>query len=82
MKNLNSLDYVAILLVVVGGINWGLVGIFQFDIVYYLFGNLPYYARLVYSIIGVAALYLAYLAVFLTKTDFSRFKYPTASLHQ
>ena len=41
MKNLNAVDYIALVLVVVGGLNWGLVGILKFDLVAALFGWHP-----------------------------------------
>lgn len=48
---------VASLLLVVGGLNWGLVGLFQFDLVAALFGgSTSVVARVVYSLVGVSAL--------------------------
>ena len=50
--------FLAFLLIVVGAINWGLWGIFQYDLVADLLkGNATSLARLVYSIIGIAGLY-------------------------
>jgi uncharacterized protein len=42
------------LLVVIGAINWGLVGIFQFDLVARIFGAMTTSARIVYGLIGIA----------------------------
>lgn len=58
---LNSLDWIAIVLVIVGAVNWGLVGLFQFDLVYWLFVqllNVEVLARIVYVVVGVAGLYM------------------------
>lgn len=55
-----SLDKVALLLTVVGGLNWGFVGAFDFDLVKFLFGFAPVLASAVYIIVGVAACYTAY----------------------
>jgi uncharacterized protein len=50
--------FIALLLVVVGALNWGLWGVFQYDLVADLFGgNTTGLARLVYSLVGIAGLY-------------------------
>ncbi|MFA5184195.1 MAG: DUF378 domain-containing protein [Patescibacteria group bacterium] len=58
MKNLTTLDWIAIILVVVGGLNWALVGLFSWDLVAALFGAMSVLARIVYTLVGLAALYL------------------------
>ena len=52
-----TLDYVALALVVIGAINWGLVGFFQFDLVATLFGAMSWISRIVYAVIGIAGIY-------------------------
>jgi uncharacterized protein len=55
---MNILDIIALILVIIGGINWGLVGFFQFDLVASLFGGMDsVIARIVYSLVGLSALY-------------------------
>lgn len=56
---LNWLDIIALVLVIVGGLNWGLVGLFDFDLVAQLFGAAPIIAKIVYDLVGLAAVYLA-----------------------
>ena len=56
---MKTLDVVAAVLLVVGGLNWGLVGALQFDLVAALFGPLSPLSRLVYVLVGVAAAYQA-----------------------
>ena len=56
---LSAIDFVAIVLVVIGGLNWGLVGLFNFDLVQAILGGVPILARLVYILVGVAAAYTA-----------------------
>ncbi|MDQ0148383.1 DUF378 domain-containing protein [Eubacterium multiforme] len=51
------LDTLALLLVIIGAINWGLIGFFQFDLVKNLFGDMSTLSRIIYSIIGIAGLY-------------------------
>lgn len=53
----NVVDYVALVLMIVGGLNWGLVGLFGFDMVAALFGPMTLLSRVVYVLVGLAALY-------------------------
>lgn len=53
----NALDYIALVLLVVGGLNWGLVGLLQFDLVAALFGPMSLLSRAVYVLVGLAALW-------------------------
>jgi len=56
---MKSLGFIALLLVVVGAINWGLVGIAQFDLVAFLFGGQSAaLSRVVYSLVGIAGVAL------------------------
>ncbi len=57
------LDWIALVLVIVGGLNWGLVGIFEFDLVKTIFGSISWLQNLVYILVGLAALYMIYFAV-------------------
>jgi uncharacterized protein len=54
MKGLNLL---AIILLVVGGLNWGLVGTTGFDLVRAIFGDMTPLSRIVYTLVGLAAIY-------------------------
>jgi len=54
MKALNS---VAMILVIVGAINWGLVGLADFDLVATIFGSMSVLSRIVYVLVGLAGLY-------------------------
>jgi uncharacterized protein len=56
---LSAIDFVAIVLVVIGGLNWGLVGLFDFGLVQAILGGVPILARLLYILVGVAAAYTA-----------------------
>ena len=52
------LDRIALLLVIIGAVNWGLIGIFQFDLVAALFGGqaaVP--SRIIYTLVGAAGLW-------------------------
>ena len=54
----NWLDIVALILIIIGAINWGLIGFFRFDLVASLFGNMSWLSRIVYGIVGISGLYL------------------------
>lgn len=56
---LNWLDITALVLVVVGGLNWGLVGLFDYNLVQSLFGGMPALEKIVYDLVGLAAIYVA-----------------------
>jgi uncharacterized protein len=59
MSKLKTLDIVALVLVVVGGLNWGLVGFLRFDLVAWIFGGIEApLSRAVYSLVGAAALFV------------------------
>ena len=62
MKKLNVLDIIALILVIVGGLNWALVGLFKFDLVAAIFGSMSMLARIVYVLVGLAAIYAIALA--------------------
>lgn len=57
MRNLNTLEWIALVLTIVGGINWGLVGAFNFDLVAGIFGAGTTATRIVYVVVGLAAIY-------------------------
>jgi uncharacterized membrane protein YuzA (DUF378 family) len=57
---MKSLDVLAAVLLVVGGLNWGLVGLFQFDLVAAIGGGMSGpLARIIYTVVGLAGLYQA-----------------------
>lgn len=58
----NVIDWIAYILLIIGGLNWLLVGLFRFDIVGAIFGA-SILARLIYILIGLSAIYLIYLIV-------------------
>lgn len=58
MKNLNGLDWLFFILLIVGGLNWGLVAAFEFDLVATLLGEMSLLARIVYGLVGISAIYV------------------------
>ncbi len=56
--NSKSLNATALTIAIIGALNWGLIGIFRFDLVAFLLGNMSWLSRLVYIIVGLGGLYL------------------------
>jgi len=56
---MKTLKVIALVLVVVGALNWGLVGLFNFDLVAAIFGDMSVVSRVVYSLVGVSAVLVA-----------------------
>ena len=55
---MSILDRIALALTVIGGVNWGLVGIFRFDLVAWLFGGQDaLISRIIYTVVGIAVLW-------------------------
>lgn len=48
----------ALTIAIIGAINWGLIGIFRFDLVAFLFGDMSWLSRIVYILVGISGLYL------------------------
>ncbi len=53
---------IAFILTIVGALNWLLIGIFAFDLVAFLFGTMSVLTRIVYSLVGVSALWMIFIA--------------------
>ena len=62
------LDKIALALVIIGGINWGLIGLFGFDLVGWLLGGQgAIVSRIIFTIVGIAALWC--ISLFFRKND-------------
>lgn len=55
---MNALDWVTFVLVIIGALNWGLVGLFGFDLVAAIFGNMSMLTRIIYDLVGISAVYM------------------------
>jgi uncharacterized protein len=54
---LNSVDWVALVLMIIGGLNWGLVGLFGYNLVTWVFGDMTNISRIVYLLVGISAVW-------------------------
>lgn len=59
-QRLTALDWTAMVLLMIGGLNWGLIGLFGFNLVAAIFGEMSVLARLVYVLVGLSAVYSIY----------------------
>lgn len=58
MKKKGPVGLIAFILLLVGGLNWGLVGFFNFDLVAAIFGDMTTLSRIIYDLVGLAALFM------------------------
>ena len=54
---MKAIDYIVLVLVIIGAINWGLVGFFGLDLVAFLFVSMSVLSRIIYAVIGICGLY-------------------------
>jgi uncharacterized membrane protein YuzA (DUF378 family) len=59
-RRLGAVDWIAMVLMIIGGINWGLVGLMNIDLVATLFGEMSNASRVIYALVGLSALYSIY----------------------
>jgi uncharacterized membrane protein YuzA (DUF378 family) len=57
-SKLTSITWIAMVLAIIGALNWGLVGLFDFNVVSKIFGDMSALSRVIYVIVGLAGLYL------------------------
>lgn len=55
---MNWITKTCVLLMLIGGINWGLIGLFDFDVVGFLFGAMSLLTRIIYTLVGLATLWV------------------------
>jgi uncharacterized membrane protein YuzA (DUF378 family) len=64
---MKAVNLIALILVIVGALNWGLVGLLNFDLVAAIFGAMTVLSRVVYTLVGIAAVYIAVISPKLLK---------------
>lgn len=52
------INYIALTVAIVGALNWGLVGVLRFDLVAFIFGEMSWLSRIVYTLVGLSGIYL------------------------
>ena len=51
------IDKIALVLIIIGAINWGLIGFFKFDLVATIFGEMSVLSRIIYALVGISGLW-------------------------
>jgi uncharacterized membrane protein YuzA (DUF378 family) len=54
---MKAVDIITLILVIIGGINWGLIGAFEYNLVNAIFGGVPVLERIIYILVGLSALW-------------------------
>ena len=54
---MKTLDIIALTLIIIGALNWLLIGLFQFNLVDFIFGEMSILSRIIYSLVGIAGIY-------------------------
>ena len=54
------IDWVALILVIIGALNWGLIGFFKFDLVAFILGDMSILSRFVYALVGLSGIWTIY----------------------
>ena len=60
-------DWIAFILVIIGALNWGLVGFFNWDLVAAIFGAMSMVSRVIYALVGLAGIYMIFLMPMLAR---------------
>lgn len=66
MKTLNC---IALTIAIIGAINWGLIGFFNFNLVAFIFGDMTLFSRIIYALVGLCGIYLITFYRFLCQKE-------------
>lgn len=55
---MKTINYIVLAVAIIGAVNWGLIGIFNFNLVSFLFGQMTWLSRIIYTLVGLSGLYL------------------------
>lgn len=67
MKKLTAVDWMALIFVIVGGVNLGFLALFNTDLIALVLGDLSLFSRAVYSLVALSAVYIAVISIDLSK---------------
>lgn len=70
MRSLSVIDWICLIVLIIGGINWGLVGFFDFNLVGAIFG--PTVSRFIYGLVGICALYVTFVSPYFGRKAIAR----------
>jgi len=58
----SAIEWIALILLVIGGLNWGLYGLFNLDLIAIIFGGIAILAKIIYVLVAIAAIYMIFMA--------------------
>lgn len=58
MRPLSLFDWIALVLLLIGGLNWGLIGFFNFDFIGFIFAHAIVFVRIIYALVGLSAIWV------------------------
>lgn len=65
----NFIDYLLLAVIIIGAINWGLIGLFRFDLIAFFFGTMSWLTRVIYVLVGIGGIYMISLFVRMKDAD-------------
>ncbi len=68
MNRLKGLDIAALVLLIIGGLNWGMWALFEFNVVAAIFGELSVLSRIIYLLVAISAIYAAFRTPYMAHT--------------
>ncbi|HRY82125.1 MAG TPA: DUF378 domain-containing protein [Candidatus Moranbacteria bacterium] len=70
MKSLNVLDWIVVALLIVGGLNWGILGFFGVNVIGAIFGEMTMLTRIIYGLVGLSAIYGLFIPSKITSGEY------------
>lgn len=67
---METVQKVLLVITIIGALNWGLIGIFNFDLVAYIFGNASFFSRVVYTVVGICG--IVNIGILMSHLDFKK----------
>lgn len=61
-------DSIALTIAIVGAVNWGLIGFFDFNLVAFIFGSMTWLSRIIYALVGICGLYLITFYMYISES--------------
>jgi uncharacterized protein len=61
MKKLNTFDWIVATLLIIGGLNWGIIGFFGINVVGAIFGEMSAITRIIYALVGLSSIYALFI---------------------
>ena len=55
---MKTLQIIALTVMIIGALNWGLIGFFRFDLVSFIFGDMTWISRIIYALVGLSGIYM------------------------